>query len=641
MSDERDAKSENLFEDLDNFFSSMDDPNWPTREEGATPAEATPEEARPAMTPDAPEPAAESPEADSDASVGSASSGEPLPTNEPPPAQPTEPEESPAAPTPVGPPTAEMSGDEWHRLRDVLGDDDPVAEPDDAGSGGVFAGSTEDPGDRLFASTPEDDEPPLATSPVWGSDAPPDAPPAWGREAEAWLPPGAPGDEPGDLTLEDLKKAPPQYRDLPVVHDDDDDLDEDEPPAPTGPAEMPGAQTTAQPRTETPAIPAGGHRDPWSPFSSRPAPAAASDAPSEHEPLPSILEPEPEPSLAEVEAAAKSLVWGFGSTQAQTTGPGAVEDDLLRDLDRPPGPRTVKVTEPEALLGPTWQEPTSQPVMGEEAPPPAGGRNLPAAVITGAVLVAAAVISLAVAKWLFAGVAGFIVLLAQAELYATMQRKGHQPATALGLVLGALLLVGAYRAGEPGILAIIALGLVLTLLWFMVAPPKSRTGLLSGIGVTMLGLIYIPGLASFFLVILKQPTYGRVLVLAILGLTFLYDIAAFAIGTIWGSRPLAPTISPKKSWEGLFGATVVTFLASVAFLPSINVISLTQAIGMFVVVAVAAPVGDLVESALKRDLGVKDMGAILPGHGGALDRIDSVLVVAPAAFYFLRLILTR
>jgi phosphatidate cytidylyltransferase len=643
--DDRDRKSEDLFEDLDNFFSSMDDPNWPTHEEGGAPAPAAQaEEPRPAMPPDAPEPDARpEPEARTDpggepavpplVDDGGPVPEEPAASSEPPPAF-----EPP--PSPTDQPTGEMSGDEWTRLRDVLGDDEPAPDEADRGLGEFFSGTAAEPGGSLFASTPEEDEPPLASASLWGTETPPDASAStWGREPEVWPPTEVPGDEPGDLTLDDLKKAPPEYQDLPGVHTGGD---VGQPPAPSGPAEMPGGQAFTPPPAS---MPAGDPRDPWPGWSRTDPPGAGATGPGphapDHEPGPSILEDDPEPSLAEVEAAAKSLASGFGPAQATTTPAGAVEDDLLRDLDHPPGPRTVKVTEPEALLGPTWQEPTSQAVMGEESPPPAGGRNLPAAVITGAVLVAAAAISLALAKWAFAGVAGFVVLLAQAELYATMQRKGHQPATALGLVLGALLLVGAYRDGEAGILAIIALGLVLTLLWFMVAPPKSRTGLLSGIGVTMLGLVYIPGLASFYLVILKQPTYGRVLVMAILALTFVYDIAAFGIGTIWGSRPLAPTISPKKSWEGLFGATVVTFLASVAFLPSINVISLSKAIGLFVVVAVAAPLGDLVESAMKRDLGVKDMGAILPGHGGALDRIDSVLVVAPAAFYFLRVILTR
>ncbi|MBI2238684.1 MAG: phosphatidate cytidylyltransferase, partial [Actinobacteria bacterium] len=112
-------------------------------------------------------------------------------------------------------------------------------------------------------------------------------------------------------------------------------------------------------------------------------------------------------------------------------------------------------------------------------------------------------------------------------------------------------------------------------------------------------------------------------------------------GYFWGSRPFAPTVSPKKSWEGAIGATLVVIAVSVGivanYVDSLN--DVTNAVALAALVAILAPLGDLAESLLKRDLGVKDMGSVLPGHGGVLDRIDSVLFVAPAAFMFLRVIL--
>ena len=110
-------------------------------------------------------------------------------------------------------------------------------------------------------------------------------------------------------------------------------------------------------------------------------------------------------------------------------------------------------------------------------------------------------------------------------------------------------------------------------------------------------------------------------------------------GSFWGSRALAPTISPKKSWEGLLGATVIVYAIAIAFLPAIGPLTLGSAVGLATVVILFAPLGDLAESMIKRDLGVKDMGSVLPGHGGILDRIDSALFVGIAAFYFLRLVL--
>jgi phosphatidate cytidylyltransferase len=149
----------------------------------------------------------------------------------------------------------------------------------------------------------------------------------------------------------------------------------------------------------------------------------------------------------------------------------------------------------------------------------------------------------------------------------------------------------------------------------------------------MLGGYALTALAAF-------GDQGREVVLAIVGLTIAYDIAAFGVGYFWGSRPLAPHISPKKSWEGAVGATLVVIAVAVgAVAPSVQIFdTVGRSVGLALVVSVFAPLGDLSESLVKRDLGIKDMGSILPGHGGVLDRIDSLLFVAPAAFMFLRLI---
>jgi phosphatidate cytidylyltransferase len=128
----------------------------------------------------------------------------------------------------------------------------------------------------------------------------------------------------------------------------------------------------------------------------------------------------------------------------------------------------------------------------------------------------------------------------------------------------------------------------------------------------------------------------------VLGLGVGFDIAAYLFGSLlggswFGERGLAPTISPSKTWEGLIIATLILILVSVAALANIDPISTgIHALALAIVVSVAAPLGDLAESMLKRDLGIKDMGSILPGHGGVLDRIDSLLFAAPAAFYLFR-----
>jgi phosphatidate cytidylyltransferase len=316
--------------------------------------------------------------------------------------------------------------------------------------------------------------------------------------------------------------------------------------------------------------------------------------------------------------------------------------ELLGDEDaaaerEPEAARTVRVGA-EGFGGPSWQEPTAIEVGGEsERAGP--GRDVPTAFITGIVLAGLAVGSILIGPGAFAIFAGIVVLFAQGEFYLAMQKRHYQPATALGLVSGALVLGAGYYRGENAMLAIVALSLFATFLWYMTVPPQHRANLVANIAITVLGIVYIPLLAAYAIAVLNLPD-GEALALSIIGLTFVYDTAAFGVGYLWGSRPLAPNISPKKSWEGAIGATLVTMAVAVALVSQIDILNdLPKSVGLAIVVALFAPLGDLAESLIKRDLGVKDMGGILPGHGGVMDRIDSVLFVAPAAFIYLRLIL--
>lgn len=343
------------------------------------------------------------------------------------------------------------------------------------------------------------------------------------------------------------------------------------------------------------------------------------------------------PAAEEVEAAAEH----FAETIRQT--PEDVERELLADLEEPVGePGAVRVDPVEVPEGrpPSWEEPAIRVTEEADAGPPPPGRNVPAALISGGLLAVAALALLAIGKAPFVVMAVTVILLGQGEFYAVLKSRGAQPATALGLTAGALIMVGAYNRGEPAALFGMFLAMALVLPWYMAASPSVRRGTVSNAGATLLGVVYVPLLASFALIILRIPgDTGRNLLLTVLGLTVLYDVCAYAIGSLWGNRPLAPTISPKKSWEGAVGATFVLLLVALAIVPSVEPFTAARAVGLALVIAVAAPLGDLVESTLKRDLGLKDMGSLLPGHGGVLDRVDSILFAAPAAWYFLRLVI--
>jgi phosphatidate cytidylyltransferase len=257
------------------------------------------------------------------------------------------------------------------------------------------------------------------------------------------------------------------------------------------------------------------------------------------------------------------------------------------------------------------------------------------------------VVALLIGEGVFAIAAGVVALVAQGELYGVMVKHHRQPATAVGLVSGGLMLAGAYYHEEAGLLSMLSLGLLATFLWYMTVPAPHRKDTASNIGLTLLGLVWIPGLAGSLLIILT--TFGKEVVVAVIALTFVFDTAAFLIGSVWGGsfiqRPLAPATSPKKSIEGLIGASLITMVVSSAFVtafvdvaPGIFEDGRVNALLLGVVVSLAATFGDLAESLVKRDVGVKDMGSVLPGHGGVLDRIDSLLFVAPAALLLLRVI---
>lgn len=431
-------------------------------------------------------------------------------------------------------------------------------------------------------------------------------------EAEAEIPEEADiGEEPageGPLSLEDLRTTPPAYADLPAAGEEEEE--EADVAGPLLPEEV-SAEDLFEEEAEPEVVE---------------IPEAAGAAPTMDAP----------PDEDAVEAAAEHFAAGVRDT------PDAVERDLLADLDSEevPEAETVTIAPPAPPTeGPSWQE-GAEGVIEEPVGGPPAGRNLTAAFASGGLLAAAVLALLVIGKGPFAWFVGGVVLLGQAELYAVMRSRRLQPATLLGLVCGAFILAGAYLHGPGAAPFGLVLAMGLTVLWYMAAPVAFRRSTTVNVGATILGTVYVPFLASFALLLLALPgDIGRNVFLVVVGLTVLYDVSAYAVGTLWGNRPLAPTISPNKSWEGVIGGTLVILIVGLAIVPAIEPFDASRAVGLALVIALVAPLGDLVESAFKRDLGVKDMGTILPGHGGILDRIDAILFAAPAAYYFLLLAL--
>jgi phosphatidate cytidylyltransferase len=198
------------------------------------------------------------------------------------------------------------------------------------------------------------------------------------------------------------------------------------------------------------------------------------------------------------------------------------------------------------------------------------------------------------------------------------------------------MVLAAYWRGEAAIPLMVFLVVVTTLLWWLLDADAEHA--VADAGITVLGVMYIGGLGSFAALLLKFPDGIGLLFGAIL-VAVVADIAGLFVGQRMGRSPLTHT-SPHKTVEGLVGGGIASVVAAVLILGIIGVFpwETMDALWLGVVGAAVTPLGDLCESRVKRDLGVKDMGNLLPGHGGILDRFDGLLFVLPATYYLVRLL---
>jgi phosphatidate cytidylyltransferase len=265
------------------------------------------------------------------------------------------------------------------------------------------------------------------------------------------------------------------------------------------------------------------------------------------------------------------------------------------------------------------------------------GRNLPAAVAVGLGLGFLIVSTLLVRKESFVVLVALAVAVAIWELRAALRQAAVSAPLVIPVVGMAAMLWAAYVHGPAGLVVAWSLTCLSVVLW-------RATGRLEGAGRDALGGVFLATYPPFlvgFAILVLAPEDGVARVFVFIITTVCSDVGGYAAGVLFGRHPMAPSISPKKSWEGFAGSVLLCVLGgslTVHFLlDQWWVIGVALGVG----VAVAATVGDLMESLIKRDLGIKDMSHVLPGHGGVMDRLDSLVVVAPIVWAVLTLLAAK
>jgi phosphatidate cytidylyltransferase len=301
----------------------------------------------------------------------------------------------------------------------------------------------------------------------------------------------------------------------------------------------------------------------------------------------------------------------------------------------PAGPSEA-ATGPGVPNGPGFIAPAPGPEPDAQKPAARTGRNLPVAIGVGAGLGGLVFLTLLTVKATFLIYVGLAIAIALTELAGAFSKRGIEIPVIPVAAGGAAVLTCTYWLGSRAALAGLALTVVVIFGWRL---PGGPSGYVKDVTAGVFALLYLPFLASFVAAMLV-PADGPRRVLTFVILTVCSDIGGYFAGITLGRggrHPMAPVISPKKTWEGFAGSAVACLIAGWLCVTLMLHGHAWQGLLAGAAAVVAAILGDLVESMIKRDLDIKDMGTLLPGHGGLLERLDSLLVVAPVIWLLLYL----
>ena len=331
---------------------------------------------------------------------------------------------------------------------------------------------------------------------------------------------------------------------------------------------------------------------------------------------------------------------GPGHAPAQDGQPGAEPPPPQPPPPEPPplGAPPLGAPPLEAPAGPPPAEPPAPELPPAEILKPSrAGRNLRAAIGVGLLLGGLALVTLFTIKVIFLIYVAAVIALGLWELTRAVEVRGVRlPLVPVGAG-GAVMLGLAYYSGERPLVAALALTAIAVLAWRMAG---GSAGFVRDVTAGIFALVYLPLMASFVALMLAAPDGSRC-VLAWIVVTICSDIGGYLVGSLLGRHPMAAVISPHKTWEGFAGSALACVVAGVLLLVLLLHGTWWQGAVLGVAAVGAATLGDLSESMIKRDLQIKDMGTLLPGHGGVLDRIDSLLITAPVVWLLLVVFFSR
>jgi len=274
-----------------------------------------------------------------------------------------------------------------------------------------------------------------------------------------------------------------------------------------------------------------------------------------------------------------------------------------------------------------------QPVAPTGRPSSRAGRNLPAAIGVSVGLGGAIIASVLLFKPAFLVMVAVAAVLAVRELSIAFQERGIRFPLVPVAVGGVGMLVAAYFRGEGALASALALTTVAVVVWRLT---DTAEGYLRDASAGVFAAVYVPFLAGFAM-LMTAADHGAQRALIFIILVTCNDTGGYATGVLIGRHPMAPSISPKKSWEGLAGSLLTAAAGGAITMVTMLHGQAWQGVVTGVAVVASATLGDLCESMIKRDLGIKDMGNLLPGHGGVMDRLDSLLPTAPVVWLLLSL----